>query len=72
MTWDDARDYCHQEGGYLIAPETNEANDYVLSFVDGKAHEQLVVAASTHPVTRIVIDHRLDVTHGVFVKCKSE
>ena len=29
MTWDDARDYCHQEGGYLIAPETPEANDSI-------------------------------------------
>ena len=71
MTWDDARDYCHQEGGYLIAPETNEANDYVLSFVDGKAHEQFVFIASTHPVARSS-HRRLDVTYGVFLKSKSE
>ena len=35
MTWSDARDYCHQEGGYLIAPDSEDINDYVSSFMAG-------------------------------------
>ena len=35
MTWSDARDYCHLKGGHLIAPETIEAHNYTLSFLDG-------------------------------------
>ena len=35
MAWSDARDYCHLKGGHLIAPETIEAHNYTLSFLDG-------------------------------------
>ena len=46
MTWNDALDHCHQEGGYLIAPETTEANDYVLSFLDGTAQGKFLICSS--------------------------